>query len=298
MSFSRSMVLTSGRAHSASPIGPDGAVYCHCKDVPLQILTSTTEANPNRQFYTCYKDRNDTSRCKFFKWADELPQSEPNNMEHSTLQTPIKRNYRAVETTPSTSFRSPEKAGTSSNTPSNGRGKFRPSVGKSIDEDLAGGEPQSKKQKSGPPEPISNFKEPETPSVRRTSLFSSASMTNTQSGNQWQTIEDDPENPFHERVAALREPTATPSPTKLGSPMKSDNLAENLSQAFSQLAPIIDIATPLVERVRKLERQKGAADKSIEFKEKKIKQLQEEIDRLNKANRALEEENQALRAKK
>lgn len=33
---------------------------------------SRTQANPNRWYYSCAKDREDPKRCKFFKWEDEL----------------------------------------------------------------------------------------------------------------------------------------------------------------------------------------------------------------------------------
>lgn len=39
---------------------------------------SRTQANPNRWYYSCARDREDPKRCKFFKWEDELDKPKGN----------------------------------------------------------------------------------------------------------------------------------------------------------------------------------------------------------------------------
>ena len=47
------------------------SLTCHC-EIPSELQTSWTEANPGRRFYGCgrYKAEND---CNFFKWYDPSP---------------------------------------------------------------------------------------------------------------------------------------------------------------------------------------------------------------------------------
>lgn len=46
--------------------------------IPAKRFMSRTQANPNRWYYACAKDREDPKRCKFFKWEDELDRSKGN----------------------------------------------------------------------------------------------------------------------------------------------------------------------------------------------------------------------------
>lgn len=46
--------------------------------VPAKRFMSRTQANPNRWYYSCARDREDPKRCKFFKWEDELDKAKGN----------------------------------------------------------------------------------------------------------------------------------------------------------------------------------------------------------------------------
>lgn len=55
--------------------------YCQLTSqhqVPAKRFMSRTQANPNRWYYACARDREDPKRCKFFKWEDELDKSKGN----------------------------------------------------------------------------------------------------------------------------------------------------------------------------------------------------------------------------
>ena len=63
-----------------------------------------------REFYTCFKNRDDPEKCKFFKWADELPTVPPPTIDPAMTPpgSPSKRSRR-VERTPPTPNVSPSK---------------------------------------------------------------------------------------------------------------------------------------------------------------------------------------------
>ncbi|RDX55051.1 hypothetical protein OH76DRAFT_1415108 [Lentinus brumalis] len=99
------------------------------------------------------------------------------------------------------------------------------------------------------------------------------------SRSQWQMIQDDPENPFHERAAALRAGSPTTSifsgadssygsAGPLSGPLSADTVA-------AQIASLADIP----EYIRKLERKHRAAMNSAEIKSRRIAQLEEEVQR-------------------
>lgn len=48
--------------------------------VPAKRFMSRTQANPNRWYYACARDREDPKRCKFFKWEDELGTAKGGNV--------------------------------------------------------------------------------------------------------------------------------------------------------------------------------------------------------------------------
>ncbi|KAI1794084.1 hypothetical protein LXA43DRAFT_157185 [Ganoderma leucocontextum] len=119
--------------------------------------------------------------------------------------------------------------------------------------------------------------------------------------SQWQMIQDDPENPFHERVAALRTSSQTSfavdavsgvgiqagSADGLPGPLSADLVEQRLNSLAG-----------LPEYIRKLERRERAAQKSAEVKAKKIARLEEEVQRLRNTNRTLEETVAALEARR
>ena len=60
---------TKSQVYSINHIGEDGIIRCYC-DEPAPLRTSRTNANPNRDFYACNKDREDPGRCKF--WSEHI----------------------------------------------------------------------------------------------------------------------------------------------------------------------------------------------------------------------------------
>ncbi|OBZ67163.1 hypothetical protein A0H81_12811 [Grifola frondosa] len=108
------------------------------------------------------------------------------------------------------------------------------------------------------------------------------------SESQWQRIVHDPEHPFHERALALRMGSQTGSQESVHAELPStDSIAEHIAA----LSDIPDF-------VRKLERKQKAAQKSNEIKSKRIAELEQEIQRLQNKNRALEETVSALRTRR
>ncbi|KAL6749791.1 hypothetical protein V8C86DRAFT_3144699 [Haematococcus lacustris] len=51
-------------------------VLCPCQQ-PMPLLTCKNGQNAGRQFYACTKQRDDPTRCRFFKWLDELGPGSP-----------------------------------------------------------------------------------------------------------------------------------------------------------------------------------------------------------------------------
>lgn len=53
-------------SHTVHPTGSDGITRCHCnEETPLRTAGDTAK-NPGRRFYSCNKNRDDETRCKFF----------------------------------------------------------------------------------------------------------------------------------------------------------------------------------------------------------------------------------------
>ncbi|KAI8901610.1 hypothetical protein BC833DRAFT_98101 [Globomyces pollinis-pini] len=52
-------------------ISGDGQDICHCKTAAVTRVVRKEGPNCGRQFYVCAKAQSDTSRCEYFKWADE-----------------------------------------------------------------------------------------------------------------------------------------------------------------------------------------------------------------------------------
>ncbi|TYJ58682.1 hypothetical protein B9479_000518 [Cryptococcus floricola] len=68
----------------------EGGVFCPQHKRRCKQLTSKSSANPGRHFYNCPLPRDDSGRCKFFAWADELPPPSPQKAPQTNLapQTP------------------------------------------------------------------------------------------------------------------------------------------------------------------------------------------------------------------
>ncbi|RPD74241.1 hypothetical protein L226DRAFT_86772 [Lentinus tigrinus ALCF2SS1-7] len=118
------------------------------------------------------------------------------------------------------------------------------------------------------------------------------------SRSQWQMIQDDPENPFHERAAALR--AGSPTTSVLSGAESMYESAGLLSGPFSADTVAAQIAslTDIPEYIRKLERRQRAAMNSAEIKSRRIAQLEEEVQRLRNEKRALEETVAALQVRR
>ncbi|ESK96557.1 topoisomerase iii alpha [Moniliophthora roreri MCA 2997] len=89
MSQTQTPSLSATRSINSSCFDVNGNVICW-HDLPAARRTSRTDSNPGRDFYCCTKDRDDSDRCKFFKWVDELnlPGSNPQPL---LSQSPQKR---------------------------------------------------------------------------------------------------------------------------------------------------------------------------------------------------------------
>ncbi|KIK97797.1 hypothetical protein PAXRUDRAFT_824568 [Paxillus rubicundulus Ve08.2h10] len=55
---------------STNPLGEDGIVRCHHGERAVR-RTSHTASNTDREFYCCSRHSSDSTRCKFFYWADD-----------------------------------------------------------------------------------------------------------------------------------------------------------------------------------------------------------------------------------
>jgi len=274
-------------------------------------LTSKSDANPSRKFYTCFKDRGDPDKCKFFKWADELP-GLPSSSQGGAVPTPStprspSKHLREVEATPFTPNVSPSKA--AANAALNRSSKLNPFVvhddeeleGFLSDEEILQGTSESdrpaKKFKfhkvdAGPNGSETSGRTPSPNSPRGSSLGSSThspTKTPNQKINQWKAIQDDPENPFHARAAAIS--LARAPAFAVSSPANASITTDSITQAIETFSGVPDT-------IRKLERKLTAAEKSRDAKANQIVKLQKEIQSLKDQNSALEEEVEALKARR
>ncbi|CDO75350.1 hypothetical protein BN946_scf184966.g18 [Trametes cinnabarina] len=112
----------------------------------------------------------------------------------------------------------------------------------------------------------------------------------------WQMLQYDPENPFQSPSVSVR--GASPAPTAIsvadsvGGTMQAGALsAESIKTHLATLQSV-------PEYIAKLERREKAARKSAEIKGRKICELEEEVQRLRREKRALEETVAALRMRR
>ncbi|KAF8839490.1 hypothetical protein BDN67DRAFT_757244 [Paxillus ammoniavirescens] len=99
---------------STNPLGEDGVVRCHHGEHAAR-RTSHTTSNPDREFYCCSRHSSDSSRCKFFYWANdpmfrrgELPPPSQEQMADTSTPRPSQR-ARAVAARSSTTSQSTPK---------------------------------------------------------------------------------------------------------------------------------------------------------------------------------------------
>ncbi|KZT72119.1 hypothetical protein DAEQUDRAFT_57971 [Daedalea quercina L-15889] len=109
---------------------------------------------------------------------------------------------------------------------------------------------------------------------------------------RWQ-FEDDPENPFQDRSSSMRELLADSAHG-----FESSRVEDSRPQACGEGAPLpladyvaaqLEGMLAVPDHIRKLERQLKAAHNSIAARDRKIQELQQETERLQTQNRALEE---------
>lgn len=121
------------------------------------------------------------------------------------------------------------------------------------------------------------------------------------SHQQWR-LEDDPENPFHDRSSTVWAPL-----TDNAHALESSRLEHSQSQVSGEGAPLplADYVAAhlagmhaLPDQIRKLERQLKAAHNSIAARDRKIQELQQDNARLLAQNRALEATVEGLRARR
>ncbi|KAI8993075.1 hypothetical protein BD414DRAFT_483226 [Trametes punicea] len=122
---------------------------------------------------------------------------------------------------------------------------------------------------------------------------SSASNTGSQ---DWQTLQDDPENPFQAQTVAHRAGSRAPTTISMADGVGASASAGALS--VDSIASHIAALQAVPEYIAKLERREKAARKSAEIKGRKIAELEEEVQRLRKEKRALEETVAALQMRR
>ncbi|KAF8577104.1 hypothetical protein K439DRAFT_572236 [Ramaria rubella] len=248
-------------------------------------------SNPMRQFYTCYKQRDDPDRCKFFKWLDELPKEAPSMPVLSAPKTPAKHKREFEKTTPSTPNVSPSKVAINTSTT---RSNFKPSV--EIDEDENITSVSSDDEIS---QVLRGIDDPETPAKKfkfytadgagDVSRSYSPTKKPMQRINQWDTTRDDPENPFHTPGAPLSS-TQTSKQVLPSSPATVSVTGDSVTQALNTLSSVPDA-------IRKLERKLVAAEKARDARSGRIFKLEREVQDLKNRNRTLEEAMEALKAR-
>ncbi|KAI0675250.1 hypothetical protein C8Q78DRAFT_530281 [Trametes maxima] len=116
------------------------------------------------------------------------------------------------------------------------------------------------------------------------------------SQQQWQPLQDDPENPFRGPTLAHRAISPASTAISVADGPTGGTPADALSadSIASHLAALQD----LPEYIAKLERRERASRKSAEIKGRKISQLEEELQRLRNEKRALEETVAALQMRR
>jgi hypothetical protein len=113
--------------------------------------------------------------------------------------------------------------------------------------------------------------------------------------SQYQRIQADEDNPFHERAASLRELSRT---TSASLPSPSHSLPTTTGTPESIQTLLSDLTSTLPAYIAKLERKQVAGEKSNEVKLKKIEELERDNGMLRNKIRVLEETVSALKARR
>ncbi|KAH9949601.1 hypothetical protein B0H21DRAFT_727596 [Amylocystis lapponica] len=128
----------------------------------------------------------------------------------------------------------------------------------------------------GPPTSQPGMSQPETPTRSK-----GKGREINAPASQWQKIQDDVDNPYHARAAALQTPPRNNLPATPGTASAEPPLADAVAGVASELS---NFSEP--------------AQKSLEIKSKRITELESEIQRLRALNRTLEESAQASMARR
>ncbi|OSD06813.1 hypothetical protein PYCCODRAFT_1474235 [Trametes coccinea BRFM310] len=73
--------------NDVAPVNDEGQVVCYHR-LPAKRMTSRTPTNPNRDFFSCSKNRDDPDKCKFFVWADDPKLCSALQSKRGLLQQP------------------------------------------------------------------------------------------------------------------------------------------------------------------------------------------------------------------
>ncbi|KAK7053445.1 hypothetical protein VNI00_004071 [Paramarasmius palmivorus] len=255
------------RTVNASCFDSNGTVVCY-HDEPAARKTSRTEANPNRDFFCCAKDR---ERCKFWKWADELtlPGAEPSPQRQTTNGIPS-QSYTRPEIAMSGSQKRPleVEATELTSTPKRPRTNASHTPGGSI-------------QRLSAIE--AGLRGEITPSSSQGKLDRNAAIlealtpgrnASTSKPQATEIIEDEDENPFLAQPPTSRTKGKGKAPQKVDIPDDSDDdTMDNISA--DTLSDSIRSLEKVHKYVRKLEKMNVA-------KEMKIAKLQKRVDILER----------------
>jgi len=261
--------------HLASPIDANGVVRCYQHGLEAVLLTSHTSTNPNRQFYRCRKDRTDPDHCDFFYWADQLhhEQNLTSPASHTASQSPTTPQFGSyIPTTPrKRSFDS-----TFPLTPSSSQKR------KKIIEQALGDQSiltQSKSQTRVVQSTLKHDEESDNDDAMTVLLTPPSGLPNSK--NRPSERSQNSDDPFVVLTPQDSQP-AGGSSTMYDPPGRGAELSPD---AISTLLSAMD---GIPEYVRKLERQRIAAEKSCDAKAKKITELEAEVQKLKERNSALQ----------
>ncbi|EJU04109.1 hypothetical protein DACRYDRAFT_114517 [Dacryopinax primogenitus] len=250
-----------------SGLQDNGTVKCFHGDIAIR-LQAKTDANKGRWFYSesssilvqqsfayqYHKEcNNQEAPCKFFKWEDQLMAGSSPQSSQSTAA--------GTSYTPKTTTRFASDSGRRLGSPPSQSSPTKRPADETIEsddgmEELLSGSP-SKKLKFTP-----QHKTQESPSR-----------------STWQSIQDDPNNPFHVTASNVRGIPDTPSATSTA-PASTFNTPSHLSSShevrIADLRAASMILNGLPDRIERLERKLLAAERSNAHKTRRMGELEEE----------------------
>ncbi|KZO98763.1 hypothetical protein CALVIDRAFT_534839 [Calocera viscosa TUFC12733] len=261
----------------------DGSVNCLHGQVAIR-LQAKTDANRGRWFYKC---NNQEAPCKFFKWEDQLlPGNSPNPGSQSSS--------RPGPSTPQALSRFGNDSGRTLGSPPTQTSPSKRPAEPTEDEDEEYWSAEGNAETGGP-SPLKKFKFAPPPKPQQTPGRST-----------WQSIQEDPDNPFHVTASNIRGLPDTPSGISTA-PASTYNTPSHPNQSqeasTSELRAAVELFSGIPDRIERLERKLLAAERSSAHKARRIGELEEEnkklkdelLDKMRKAE-VLESTIDALRA--